>query len=101
MASIRMEVPARASADAPVAVTPRKGELHGSTVVRLRELVITGELAPGERLNERELCERLQVSRTPVREAIKTLIQEGLLRAQPNRAPAWASTTSPRPASCR
>lgn len=94
MASIRMEAPARESAGAPagttVAVTPRKGELHGSTVTRLRELVITGELAPGERLNERELCERLQVSRTPVREAIKTLIQEGLLRAQPNRSPVVA-----------
>lgn len=65
----------------------RKGELHGSTVAVLRDMIITGALAPGERLNERELCERLAVSRTPVREAIKTLLQEGLLHAQPNRSP--------------
>jgi DNA-binding GntR family transcriptional regulator len=68
----------------------RKGALHGNTVSVLREMIVTGVLAPGERLNERELCERLQVSRTPVREAIKTLSQEGLLRASPNRSPVVA-----------
>jgi DNA-binding GntR family transcriptional regulator len=94
MSSIRTAAPQaappgrRAGETAPIA--PRKGELHGSTVARLRELIITGELPPGERLNERELCERLQVSRTPVREAIKALIQEGLLHAQPNRSPVVA-----------
>lgn len=65
----------------------RKGRLHGSTVQQLRSLIVTGVLAPGTRLNERELCEQLNVSRTPVREAIKTLIQDGLLRALPNQSP--------------
>jgi len=68
----------------------RKGALHGGVVGRLRSLIITGQLAPGERLNERELCERLGVSRTPVREAIRTLTQEGLLQARPNRSPVVA-----------
>lgn len=68
----------------------RKGELHGSAVAVLRNMIISGVLAPGERLNERALCERLAVSRTPVREAIKTLTQEGLLRALPNRSPVVA-----------
>jgi DNA-binding GntR family transcriptional regulator len=68
----------------------RKGALHRSTVSVLRNMIITGALAPGERLNERELCERLGVSRTPVREAIKTLTQEALLRALPNRSPVVA-----------
>jgi len=65
----------------------RKGELHNNAVSVLRRMIITGAFAPGERLNERALCERLKVSRTPVREAIKTLTQEGLLSSLPNRSP--------------
>jgi len=65
----------------------RKGRLHGSTVAKLRNLIVTGVLAPGTRLNERELCQQMDVSRTPVREAIKTLVQDGLLRALPNQSP--------------
>jgi DNA-binding GntR family transcriptional regulator len=64
----------------------RKGEAHGHTVAVLRHMIVTGVLAPGTRLNERELCEQLSVSRTPVREAIKTLIQDGLVHALPNRS---------------
>lgn len=65
----------------------RKGRLHGSTVVKLRNLIVTGVLTPGARLNERELCEQMSVSRTPVREAIRTLVQDGLLKAMPNQSP--------------
>ena len=65
----------------------RKGELHQNAVQALRAMIVTGELAPGERLNERELCARLNVSRTPIREAIKTLAQDGLLQVWPNRSP--------------
>lgn len=64
----------------------RKGSLHRNTVAQLRNMIVTGVLAPGSRLNERELCEQLQVSRTPVREAIKTLIQDGLLTSLPNQS---------------
>ena len=45
----------------------------------LRELIVKGELAPGQRVAEIPLAGRLGVSRTPVREAFKALEQEGLL----------------------
>ena len=74
-------------ANLPAASVERgKGKLHGSTVAVLRNLIVTGALAPGTRLNERELCEQLAVSRTPIREAIKTLMQDGLLHASPNHS---------------
>ena len=47
-------------------------------------------LAPGAKLNERELSEQLQVSRTPLREAIKMLAAEGLVELLPNRGAAVA-----------
>src|SRR3546814_9619173 len=48
-------------------------------------MIIEGELAAGTRLNERALCDRLQVSRTPLREAFRLLSADGLVRMQPNR----------------
>ena len=52
---------------------------------RLRTLIIEGVLPPGTRLNERELSERLGVSRTPLREAFRMLAGDGLLVQLPNR----------------
>lgn len=46
----------------------------------LREAIVTGELKPGERLMEIKLANEMGVSRTPVREAIRKLEQEGLVR---------------------
>lgn len=51
----------------------------------LREQIITGELAMGSKLNEREIAERLQVSRIPVREALPILESEGFISSQPRR----------------
>jgi DNA-binding GntR family transcriptional regulator len=59
--------------------------LHDQVTARLRDLVVEGQVAPGERLNERILCDRLAVSRTPLREAMKVLAAEGLLELLPNR----------------
>jgi DNA-binding GntR family transcriptional regulator len=59
--------------------------LHDEVVTRLRAMLVDGRIAPGAKLNERELCERLGVSRTPVREAIKLLAAEGLVDLLPNR----------------
>ncbi len=53
--------------------------------VRLRSAIIKGHFAAGERFVERTLTERLQVSRTPIREAIKRLEQEGLVVCYPHR----------------
>jgi DNA-binding GntR family transcriptional regulator len=51
----------------------------------IRSSIIEGSLPPGMRLSEIHVAERLGVSRTPVREAMQRLIQEGLLRAERNR----------------
>jgi GntR family transcriptional regulator of vanillate catabolism len=53
------------------------------TQLRLRELIMRGELAPGARITELPLVERLGVSRTPIRAALIRLEQEGLLEAWP------------------
>ncbi len=53
------------------------------TVMRLRELILTGEFAPGKRISEHPLTVRLGVSRTPIRLALERLAHEGLLEAYP------------------
>jgi DNA-binding GntR family transcriptional regulator len=65
--------------------SPDRPTLPASVADRLRELIIEGELPAGTRLNERTLCERLGVSRTPLREAFRLLSAEGLVQIQPNR----------------
>src|SRR5580704_3130583 len=51
----------------------------------IRELVITGELEPGEQLRQRDLAQRFGVSQTPVREAMRRLESEGLLTCDTHR----------------
>ena len=53
------------------------------TVLRLRELILTGEFGPGERISEHPLTTRLNVSRTPIRLALERLAHEGLLEPYP------------------
>jgi DNA-binding GntR family transcriptional regulator len=59
--------------------------LHEQVVQRLRTMLVEGRIAAGAKLNERELAERLAVSRTPLREAIKQLAAEGLVELLPHR----------------
>jgi DNA-binding GntR family transcriptional regulator len=59
--------------------------LHDEVATRLREEIFSGALAPGSFLDEPALCERLAISRTPLREALKVLTAEGLLRHVPRR----------------
>lgn len=49
----------------------------------LRDAIVSGDLAPGARLRDQELAERLGVSRTPVREALQRLEDEGLVETSP------------------
>lgn len=78
-----------------IAPIPRRA-LHEEAVDRLRDLIVQGELGPGERLNERVLCERLGISRTPLREAIKLLATEGLVELLPNRGAVVAAMDTAR-----
>ncbi|MBV9555698.1 MAG: GntR family transcriptional regulator [Pseudolabrys sp.] len=50
----------------------------------LRELILSGELKPGDRLSELSVVERLGISRTPIRMALVRLEEEGLLEALPS-----------------
>lgn len=59
----------------------------------LRQAIITGEIAPGERLMEIPLAKKLGVSRTPVREAIRMLELEGLVAMIPRRGAEVACIT--------
>jgi DNA-binding GntR family transcriptional regulator len=70
--------------------------LHEEAVDRLRDLIVQGELAPGQRLNERLLSGKLAISRTPLREAIKLLATEGLVELLPNRGAVVATMDTAR-----
>jgi DNA-binding GntR family transcriptional regulator len=61
-------------------------ESTASVIARqLRNAIIHGSIQPGAQLGEAELANRLGVSRGPLREAMQRLVQEGLLRSEPNR----------------
>lgn len=61
--------------------------LREIVVARLRSAIITGRFRSGDRLVERTLCDQLGVSRTVVREALRTLEAEGLVEAPTNKGP--------------
>lgn len=64
------------------------GELESVRVTRiLREDIVLGRRAPGSRLIERDIAAEMHVSRLPVREAIRTLVSEGVVVARPR---SWA-----------
>jgi DNA-binding GntR family transcriptional regulator len=69
---------------AEIIAIPRSA-LHEQVAHRLRQMLVENRIAPGAKLNERELSEQLLVSRTPLREAIKMLAAEGLVELLPNR----------------
>jgi DNA-binding GntR family transcriptional regulator len=59
--------------------------LHTEVAREIKRLIESGELAPGSRLSERQLGFQLGVSRTPLREALRTLAGEGLVELSPRR----------------
>jgi DNA-binding GntR family transcriptional regulator len=59
--------------------------LHDEVAAQLRERIFDGELTPGSFLDEHQLAEELKISRTPLREALKVLTVEGLVRHEPRR----------------
>lgn len=62
----------------------RSKSLHEQIYETLRSSILTGELLPGSRLIETQLSEQLQVSRTPIREAIRQLQRDTLVTADDN-----------------
>lgn len=75
----------RARAKKRRAAIERPKPLHEAVVERLRDMIVEGELAVGERLNDARLAALLNVSRTPIREALKLLASEGLVELLPGR----------------
>ncbi len=67
--------------------------LHDEIADGLRDMIVKGELIPGEKAPEAALCARFGVSRTPMREALKALASEGLIRLIPNRGAIVAKIT--------
>jgi DNA-binding GntR family transcriptional regulator len=82
-------MPTRKSNTAPSPID--RSTLHSQLVGTLRDMIVEVRLAPGERIDEKALCEAFGVSRTPLREALKVLASEGLVELPPNRS---ARTTS-------
>ncbi|ARP85801.1 GntR family transcriptional regulator [Bordetella genomosp. 9] len=77
----------------PLLAPVERAILHDSVTDHLRNFIIEGKLAPGMKLNERQLCETLGISRTPLREALKVLAAEGLIEISPNRGATVARMT--------
>jgi DNA-binding GntR family transcriptional regulator len=74
------------AASAPPNVTPIRAEsVVALAYEQLRALILAGDLSPGSRLAQAELAERLGISRTPVREALRRLAGEGLVEFRANR----------------
>ncbi len=59
--------------------------LYQQVADRLRKRIYDHTLAPGEAIDEKQLCEEFGISRTPLREALKVLNSEGLVELVPNR----------------
>src|SRR5512133_520684 len=59
--------------------------LHDEVAAQLRDRIFDGELLPGTFLDEVQLAEEMHISRTPLREALKVLKAEGLVRHEPRR----------------
>ena len=62
-----------------------KKPLHEEIANNLRELIMSGELQEGDKIKEDELCSSMGISKTPLREALRVLSVEGLIKLVPNR----------------
>lgn len=69
----------------PDAIPLRGTSMHDAVATRLRSMVFERELEPGQWIDEKALVEAWQISRTPLREALKVLAAEGLVELVPHR----------------
>lgn len=59
--------------------------LHAETITIIRDMIRKGKLRIGQKIIEEDMCKELGVSRTPLREALRSLSAEGLIKLIPNR----------------
>ncbi len=68
--------------------------LHSEIADFIRDMIVRGELEPGSRIPEKDLCARFDISRTPLREALKVLATEGMIILLPQRGARVAALTN-------
>ncbi len=66
-------------------LTQSPSGLSADAYIVIRDLIVSGQITAGSSLSERTLSERLGISRTPIREAIRALVNEGLVEVVPMR----------------
>lgn len=66
-------------------MTFQKSTYHVQIADMLRNMIMTGKLTEGDKINEVKLCETMGISKTPLREALRVLSVEGLIRLVPHR----------------
>jgi len=76
-----------AETDQVINIEKLAAPLRQQVLAALRRAIVSGQLAPGQRLTERSLIEMLAVSRTVIREALRQLEAEGLIEIIPNKGP--------------
>ncbi len=87
------EAPALVGGEAESFQAKRRGSLADEVGVHLRDLILTGKARPGQRIDQEAISRELGVSRSPIREAVVVLAQEGLVRLSPNRGAFVADIT--------
>ena len=63
----------------------RDGQDVALAYSNFREAILQGDIRPGEVITQQQVADRIGISRTPLREAIRILQHEGLVKAEPNR----------------
>lgn len=63
----------------------KRKTLHAEVVELVRKMILGGELEPGKKIHEQQLCLQFDISRTPLREALKVLAAEGMVELLPQR----------------
>ena len=81
----KLEAPHRGRAASAQLAPIARPALKDEVVNQLKQMIDDGVLIAGSRLPERRLCEQLGVSRTPLREAFRVLVSEGVLEVKPHR----------------
>ena len=76
-----------ANSDQDITIKKQAAPLRQQVLVALRRAIVSGRLAPKQRLTERALIEMLGVSRTVIREALRQIEAEGLIEIIPNKGP--------------